>query len=158
MKQDGVWGGQPELQALSEMYRRPIEIYTDSTSPENLLGREFNHLPNRPPIRLRYLRSHYNSISSAYQFAFVENETDAGTIENMRIQTSQMLRESGKQEFESEKKFKQDEDKALEKAIEESLNIEAQRVQARITFRNEIYQALKLSRRRLKKRCGRTSY
>ena len=83
MKQDGVWGGQPELQALSEMYRRPIEIYTDSTSPENLLGGEFNHLPNRPPIRLRYRRSHYNSITSANQLAFLENEPDAGTIQNM---------------------------------------------------------------------------
>lgn len=29
----GVWGDEVELQALSETYNRPIEIYTSATQP-----------------------------------------------------------------------------------------------------------------------------
>jgi len=71
-KVEGVWGDDIEIQAMSEIYNRPVEIYSYSSVPiktfhENSLSyarydREFNTLP---PIRLSYHgKAHYNSIVS----------------------------------------------------------------------------------------------
>lgn len=66
----GVWGDDIEIQAISEIYNRPIEIYTNSKEPlktfhEN--NRNFSHynniVNNSYPIRISYHGSkHYNSI------------------------------------------------------------------------------------------------
>jgi len=63
-----VHGNHLEIQALSEMYGRPIHIYCYSQEPINI----FQHIQNRPgveselniPIRLCYHRGvHYNSLT-----------------------------------------------------------------------------------------------
>jgi len=66
---NGVWGDDLEIQAMSEMYNRPIEIYSYSTSPiksfhENNNFIRFNRETNAvPPIRLTYHgRKHFNSL------------------------------------------------------------------------------------------------
>ena len=64
MRQDGVYGGHPELCAASEMYRRPIEIWAfDPRVGARVLpygiGQQFTGVP----IRVSYFRGgHYDSI------------------------------------------------------------------------------------------------
>ena len=70
-RKDGVWGDDIEIEALSEMYARPIEIYMGSETPiksfhedkynSNGISKINKH--NITPIRLSYHRgNHYNSI------------------------------------------------------------------------------------------------
>ena len=70
----GVWGDDVELQAISELYNRPIEIYSGSNKPlktfhENIKEynlKEKNEQNNRikiSPIRISYHgKEHYNSV------------------------------------------------------------------------------------------------
>jgi len=63
MAKDGVWGGNVEIQAMCEIYGRPIEIYAYSNAPMRSYTNENANLTSKPPIRLSYhTRSHYNSI------------------------------------------------------------------------------------------------
>jgi len=60
-RQDSVWGDDLEIQALSEIYNRSIEIYAYSSEPM----RTFHEVNtnNQNPIRLSYHgASHYNSV------------------------------------------------------------------------------------------------
>ena len=63
LRKDGQWGGNPELIALSLIYKRPIEVYEDSEVPRFL---ELSNDPgnNGPPIRVFYRNNHYGSIRS----------------------------------------------------------------------------------------------
>lgn len=60
-KKDGVWGDDVEIQAMSEIYNRPIEIYVYSSKPIRTFHEtSFN---DNEPIRLSYHgKSHYNSV------------------------------------------------------------------------------------------------
>jgi len=50
-----------EIQALAEMYNRPIHIYSYSTEPINIFHGSYN--TDTPPIRLSYHHgNHYNSL------------------------------------------------------------------------------------------------
>ncbi|CAG0920686.1 unnamed protein product [Notodromas monacha] len=56
-----VHGNNIEIQALSEMYNRPIEVYSYSSEPINTFHGE--QVTDNPPIRLSYHRNvHYNAI------------------------------------------------------------------------------------------------
>lgn len=58
---DGVWGDDIELEAMSEIYNRPIEIYAYSTQPMRTFH-ESNFM-KAEPIRLSYHgMCHYNSV------------------------------------------------------------------------------------------------
>ena len=65
---NGVWGDDVELQALSEIYERPIEIYAYRAEPMRTFHEEDQaiggaSLGPRNPIRLSYHgNEHYNSI------------------------------------------------------------------------------------------------
>ncbi|GMY15780.1 OTU domain-containing protein 5-B [Fagus crenata] len=60
-RRDKVYGNNTEIQALSEMYNRPIHIYSYSTEPINIFQRSYN--TDTPPIRLSYHHgNHYNSL------------------------------------------------------------------------------------------------
>ncbi|KAL8501117.1 hypothetical protein ACS0TY_020617 [Phlomoides rotata] len=60
-RRDKVYGNNMEIQALSEMYNRPIHIYSYSTEPINIFHGSYN--TDTPPIRLSYHhRNHYNSL------------------------------------------------------------------------------------------------
>lgn len=62
MALDGVWGGNIEIQAMSELYQRPIEIYAYSTKPMKTYSNQFTSPAS--PIRLSYhQKKHYNSVS-----------------------------------------------------------------------------------------------
>uniref|UniRef100_A0A2P2KG99 OTU domain-containing protein n=1 Tax=Rhizophora mucronata TaxID=61149 RepID=A0A2P2KG99_RHIMU len=56
-----VYGNNVEIQALSEMYNRPIHIYSYSTEPINIFHGSYH--TDTPPIRLSYHHgNHYNSL------------------------------------------------------------------------------------------------
>lgn len=64
MKCDGVWGDHVEVQAMSEMYRRPVQIFAYSATPL----KTYNANLRSPAIRLSYhFRSHYNSMAPTAQ-------------------------------------------------------------------------------------------
>ncbi|KAA8549906.1 hypothetical protein F0562_001590 [Nyssa sinensis] len=50
-RRDKVYGNNMEIQALSEMYNRPIHIYSYSTEPINIFHRSYD--TDTPPVRLR---------------------------------------------------------------------------------------------------------
>ncbi|KAL3324895.1 hypothetical protein AABB24_038813 [Solanum stoloniferum] len=56
-----VYGNNVEIQALSEMYNRPIHIYSYSTEPINTFHGSYN--TDSPPVRLSFHHgNHYNSL------------------------------------------------------------------------------------------------
>ncbi|KAF9684658.1 hypothetical protein SADUNF_Sadunf04G0141500 [Salix dunnii] len=58
-RRDKVYGNNVEIQALSEMYNRPILIYSYSTEPINI----GSYNTDTPPIQLSYHHgNHYNSL------------------------------------------------------------------------------------------------
>ncbi|KAJ7981197.1 OTU domain-containing protein 5-like [Quillaja saponaria] len=60
-RRDKVYGNNVEIQALSEMYNRPIHIYSYSTEPINIFHGSYN--TDTPPVRLSYHHgNHYNSL------------------------------------------------------------------------------------------------
>ncbi|XP_057956558.1 OVARIAN TUMOR DOMAIN-containing deubiquitinating enzyme 6 [Malania oleifera] len=60
-RRDKVYGNNVEIQALSEMYNRPIHIYSYSTEPINIFHGNYN--TDIPPLRLSYHHgNHYNSL------------------------------------------------------------------------------------------------
>lgn len=60
-RRDKVYGNNVEIQALAEMYNRPIHIYSYSTEPINIF--HGNYDTDSPPVRLSYHHgNHYNSL------------------------------------------------------------------------------------------------
>lgn len=60
-RRNGVWGDDIELQALSEIYGRPIEIYSYSNQPMRTFHEHCDSQVD--PIRLSYHgKSHYNAV------------------------------------------------------------------------------------------------
>jgi OTU domain-containing protein 5 len=60
-RRDKVYGNNMEIQALSEMYNRPIHIYSYGTEPINIFHGSYN--TDTPPIRLSFHHgNHYNSL------------------------------------------------------------------------------------------------
>ncbi|KAM7522571.1 hypothetical protein LguiA_012473 [Lonicera macranthoides] len=60
-RRDKVYGNNMEIQALSEMYNRPIHIYSYGIEPINIFHGSYN--TDTPPIRLSYHHgNHYNSL------------------------------------------------------------------------------------------------
>lgn len=60
---DGVHGNNPEIQAISELYNRPVEVYTPDRggSPINIFHKEYG--TSDIPIRLSYHDgNHYNAV------------------------------------------------------------------------------------------------
>jgi len=60
-RKDTVYGNHLELQAIAELYNRPILIYTTNEEPLNLFQEEYQ--TDNPPMRLSYhCGNHYNSV------------------------------------------------------------------------------------------------
>ena len=59
-----TYGDHVEIQALSEIYNRPIEVYQYSAEPINTFNGNYRNYTNEnPPVRLSYHGNiHYNSI------------------------------------------------------------------------------------------------
>jgi len=58
---DGVYGNNLEVQALSEMFARPIQVYSYAAEPLNIFQGKYGSAAK--PIRISYhRRNHYNSV------------------------------------------------------------------------------------------------
>eukprot|EP00494_Astrolonche_serrata_P034583 UN34852 len=93
MDKMGVWGGNVEIQAISEMYGRPIEIYAYDTKPMKTYSNQA--VSKMGPIRLSYHQgSHYNSIKNCNkETSRLEILSKPGVIENERIKLSNKSRQ-----------------------------------------------------------------
>ena len=61
-RKKGIWGDNLEIQALSEIYQRPIEIYINVHQPINSFGNTGKN-KNKFPIKISYHgNKHYNSM------------------------------------------------------------------------------------------------
>jgi len=86
MKQSGAWGDHVEIQAMSEIYDRPIEVYAYSDTPLNTYQGAPTH---NQPMRLSYhYRSHYNSIVDPKTFNKSLLTARPGEIEDVQIKES----------------------------------------------------------------------
>jgi hypothetical protein len=61
-RQEGVHGNNPEIQAISELFNRPVEVFTpdNGASPLNIFQADYK--TSELPIRLSYAESHYNAV------------------------------------------------------------------------------------------------
>ncbi len=62
-RQDGVHGNNPEIQAISELFNRPVEVFTPEmgATPLNIFHAEYK--TDDAPIRLSYHDgNHYNAV------------------------------------------------------------------------------------------------
>jgi len=93
MKLDGTWGGNVEIQAMCEIYGRPIEIFAYSATPMRTYTNEIVNLTPKPPIRLSYhTRSHYNSIINPATHCDSINRRQPGDAETEMIEKRIELR------------------------------------------------------------------
>lgn len=108
-RMNGVWGDDIEIQALSEIYNRPIELYSHSKEPlktfhetSNSYTRGYERENNNDtkdnnskfPIRLSYHgRSHYNSIIPMDNYQMFKNSlitSHPGEYENNILEKVKM--------------------------------------------------------------------
>lgn len=73
-RQDKVWGDDLEIEALSEIYGRPIEIYAYSSQPMRTFHESVQNEENPvQPIRVSYHgRNHYNAVVR-HDFNYLEH-------------------------------------------------------------------------------------
>ncbi|EGR33288.1 otu domain protein 5 [Ichthyophthirius multifiliis] len=120
-KQDGVWGDDIELQALSEIYNMPIEVYAYSSEPMRTFHEKNNNdekddNEKRPIIRVSY----HGKIEQKALDCARENIINSNLSETVKI---------SRREFENVGK------RDMEIALEESMKInDEQQVQQAIEF------------------------
>jgi len=103
-QQSGEWGDHVEIQAMSRLYDRPVEIYAYNTTPlKTHLGRSngfsspsSSSSPSSPPppIRLSYhFQSHYNSVVPPDHLQRVltgrTGEFEESRLQSLRLQPGQ---------------------------------------------------------------------
>ena len=81
-----MWGDHLEIQAMSEIYNRPIEVYAMSDSPM----KTFHENGDSTPLRLSFHgSSHYNSIvPMSWNHKSSLSSTEPGIIEDEAISMS----------------------------------------------------------------------
>jgi len=86
-RKDGVWGDDLEIQALSEIYDRSIQIYAYSGEPMRTFHEVNSN--NQEPIRLSYHgSSHYNSIKKIGQENDGLLDNEPGVLEDVVLRNS----------------------------------------------------------------------
>ncbi|KAF8397939.1 hypothetical protein HHK36_016865 [Tetracentron sinense] len=118
-RRDKVYGNNPEIQALSEMYNRPIHIYSYSTEPINTF--QGSYITDTPPIRLSYHHgNHYNSLVdprrltigaglgfSSLQGALLAEGRFYSDLELTEKEIERMVMEASRADYLADDKFKQ---------------------------------------------------
>ena len=102
MRKDGVWGGEPEIQALLELYDRPVAIYVyDVVAKVKRITRGVevgSRGESEGIVRLSYEGgNHYNSIVEASHGDHLLDSRRAGDVENRKLEHVQDLIEQEKQ-------------------------------------------------------------
>ena len=86
MRTPGIWGSQLEIEALSRMYHRKVEIYDQQTTPKLTCDENVSYRNDLPPIRISFRnRVHYDSVVTADHARTVVNSDDAGIIEDAAL-------------------------------------------------------------------------
>ncbi|XP_043071549.1 OTU domain-containing protein 5-A isoform X2 [Drosophila grimshawi] len=115
-------GNHIEIQAISEIYSRPVEVYCYQSTPINIFNSEQSQA-GYPPLRLSYQRgSHYNAILDPYNATVGVGLGLAGY--KPEIQTKEAVRLSEQLEIEQtmfEDKLKTTDWEATNEAIEEQI-------------------------------------
>ena len=125
LRKDGTWGGEPEIIALSHIYKRSIEVYQDSEEPR-ILELSNDNGSNGPPIRLFYRKKHYGSIrSDGVGDLFDFQGLKPGEIEQHLVTTTEIRKSKEYQKrIQSEKEDLSLLDPNTRQAFEESIAIE----------------------------------
>ena len=90
--QDKVWGDDLEIEALSEIYGRPIEIYAYSSEPMRTFHEQADENQAQQPIRISYHgRNHYNAVVRQDFHPDRDKYTKSlpGDLENQALQMAQ---------------------------------------------------------------------
>ncbi|XP_073843174.1 deubiquitinating enzyme A isoform X2 [Musca autumnalis] len=115
-------GNHIEIQAMSEIYSRPVEVYCYKPTPINIFNSEQQN-NGYPPLRLSYQRgSHYNAILDPYNATVGVGLGLAGY--KPELQTKEAVRLSEQLEIEQtmfEDKLKTTDWEATNEAIEEQI-------------------------------------
>jgi len=70
---DTIFGNNLEMQAMSEMFNRPIEVYCDSANPMKIFHEGYTENSDSTPLRLSYHRgNHYNSVVNPHEHSVGE--------------------------------------------------------------------------------------
>ena len=152
MRKDRTWGGNMELIAFAELYRKTIHVYRSGPQPDHIFGSRYSEAQQEEPIRLHYrFGNHYESLLShnASQFFLLH---EAGVIEENNLNEYKKLKlaeECGNQNvLEEEKEPLSTEEINIQLAIQESIklqNMEKERADNRKRYEQELMKALKLS-------------
>ncbi|KAL0897516.1 hypothetical protein Bca101_081477 [Brassica carinata] len=93
-RRNKVYGNNMEIQALAEMYNRPIHIYSYSTEPINIFQGSYN--TETPPIRLSYHHgNHYNSLVDPHRLT-VGAGLGFGSLSGRHVDREQALVAEGR--------------------------------------------------------------
>ncbi|KAG7345624.1 OTU-like cysteine protease [Nitzschia inconspicua] len=154
-RMDGVHGNNPEIQAISELFNRPIEVFTpeNGAKPLNIFHAEYK--TDDAPIRLSYHDgNHYNAVidplvptaglglglpglqpglADKMQMAKAVAESDAAA-DSMELQ--RILKES--EDDEIQRKMKESEDDDLQRAIKLSRMSEDSIYSDRVTILSDM--------------------
>jgi len=83
LQKDGEWGDQPEIQAVSELYARPVRVFAYSTTPMKSYG---SISSGKPSINLSYhFQSHYNSLINPKEHSTTILKSKPGELEEIHI-------------------------------------------------------------------------
>ena len=128
LREDGAWGGNPEIVALSNLFKRPFEIYENSLEPKKV---DFSNDQgnNLPPIRLLYRNNHYAAIRSDDKGDMFDFEgLEPGELEQQMVNLNDLATIRKSKEFQkriqSEKKNLCNLDPDVRKVTEESILFE----------------------------------
>ena len=151
MRLDGTWGGNLELQAFSEFYRKTIEIYTDSPIPEahHVFGEAYSQASQERPIRLLFRGRHYESLLPTDVAQLILLEEEAGVYEDKQLELYTKLQHQKKSKVEEKPMISSGSiDNPLEKALAESLKLyelEEQRDVVRLKNKENLNFVIQLS-------------
>ena len=150
MRKDGEWGGNMELIALTELYRRTIKVYHSGPQPDHVFGNTYSIDEKEEPIHLHYRgRNHYESLLTENASEYFE-ANEAGLIEGNNLSQYRKIKLAEKKSN-KENEEKDDfniEELNLQQAIQESLKlqkIEQERAEIRRSFQEELKRAISIS-------------
>ena len=81
-----TWGGNLELHAFSEFYRKAVEVYTESPIPQtnHVFGEAYSQASGERPNRLFFCGRHYNPLLPTDVAELILLELEAGLYETVR--------------------------------------------------------------------------
>ena len=91
LRQDGSWGGNFEIMAISEIYKCRVEVYEFSEEPRVVNNWDFQG-SNNPPIRIFYRNNHYASVRSEGDRNLIFQALQPGQLEQKMLTQSKLLK------------------------------------------------------------------